>query len=89
MPRGVNQIQFVVFATVLDSHRHSTRFDRDSTLSLELHVVEQLFLHFTFLDNASVFEQSVGERTFAVIDVRDDAEVADILRVNFGHVGYV
>ena len=40
---------------MFDAHRNGPRFDRDPTLSLEFHVVEQLFLHFTFLNDTGVF----------------------------------
>jgi hypothetical protein len=33
------------------------------------------------INDFRLFDEAVGERRFAVINVRDDAEIADILRV--------
>ena len=35
-----------------------------------------------------MLKQSVGKRTFAVVDVRNDTKVANVLRVDFGHAGF-
>jgi hypothetical protein len=50
--------------------------DRDAALLLEVHRVEMLVGHLALSDGAGVFEQAVGERGLAVVDVRDDAEIA-------------
>ena len=63
-------------------HRHGAGFDGDAALAFEIHVVEDLILHLAFGDGAGVLKQSIGERAFAVIDVSDDAEVADVFRVD-------
>jgi hypothetical protein len=34
-----------------------------------------LFVHFALGERASHFQQAVGKRGFAVVDVRDDAEI--------------
>jgi hypothetical protein len=34
-----------------------------------------LFVHFTLAQGSRHFEQAVGQRRFAVVDVRDDAEI--------------
>src|SRR5207245_9290234 len=58
------------------------RFDGDAALALEVHGVEDLFVHFALRKSAGHFEQTVGERGFAVVDMSDDAEVSDELRVH-------
>ena len=52
-------------------------FDGDATLSFQVHRVEDLRHHFTLLKRAGYFEQTVGKRALAVIDVGDDGEVPD------------
>ncbi len=82
MSWSVDQIQDVslsVFGFVIQPH--ALRFDRDATLALDVHAVEILGFHLTLGDRASEFQQAIGQRGFAVIDVRDNTEVADI----FGH----
>jgi hypothetical protein len=53
------------------------RLDRDSALALEIHRVENLRFHFPRLQRAGHLEEAVGQRRLAVVDVRDDGEVAD------------
>ena len=52
------------------------RLDRDPLLALEVHRIEDLAHHLAALDRVRQLEQPVGERGLAVIDVRDDREVA-------------
>src|SRR5207237_9285981 len=52
------------------------RFDGDAALALQIHGVEHLFVHLAFGKRSGHFEQTVGQRGFAVVDVRDDAEIA-------------
>src|ERR1041384_2911808 len=52
------------------------RFDRDAALALEVHRIEKLVLLIALVNRSRCLEQSVRQRRFAVIDVRDDAEVA-------------
>ena len=58
--------------------------DGDPALALEIHRVEDLRLHLTRLERAGELEQAVGQRRLAVIDVRDDREIADESLVHSG-----
>ena len=58
------------------------RLDGDAALALEVHRVEHLRFHLARLQRAGQLEEAVGERRLAVVDVRDDREVADALRVH-------
>ena len=82
--RRVDQIEFVKFAAKPVFHPHRPGLDRDSPLPLQLHVVEHLLFELTFFNGACAFQQPVCQRAFAVVDVGDDREVADVLTVN-GH----
>ena len=53
------------------------RLDGDAALALEVHGVEDLRLHLARLQRAGHLEEAVGQRRLAVVDVRDDGEVAD------------
>ena len=53
------------------------RLDGDPALALQVHGVEELLLHLARLEGAGELEQAVGQRGLAVVDVRDDGEVAD------------
>jgi hypothetical protein len=53
------------------------RLDRDPALALEIHRVEDLGFHLARLERARLFEEAVGQRRLAMIDVGDDREIAD------------
>ena len=75
--RGIKKIQPVgmpIFGQIL--HRHRVRLDGDSPLPLQIHGVQQLILLIAIFDGAGHFEQSIGQRRLAVIDVRDNAKIA-------------
>jgi hypothetical protein len=65
-------------------HAHGMGFDGDAALPLEIHRVQHLRLHLTRRQGAGQFEQPVGERGFAVINVGDDGEIADVLTIHEG-----
>jgi hypothetical protein len=68
--------------------RHRPGFDRDPAIALELHVVEQLLAELALFHGASPLEQAIGQRALAVVDVRNDAEIANMLVVDFGQVNF-
>jgi hypothetical protein len=57
------------------------RFDRDAALLLQVHAVQDLTLRLVGGERAREREQPIGQRGLAVVDVRDDAEVADACEV--------
>ncbi len=71
--RRVDQVQLVA----LPGHAHRLRLDRDPALALEVHRVEHLRAHVALRDGVRQLEDAIGERRLAVVDVRDDREVAD------------
>jgi hypothetical protein len=58
------------------------RFDGDSALALQIHGIEHLRGHFALGKRPCQLEQTVGQRGFAVVDVRYDAEIPDELRIH-------
>jgi hypothetical protein len=80
VPRGVDEVEDVLLPVRRgEVHRHRVALDRDALLALEVHRVEQLLLHLALLDGLRMLEQAVGKRRLAVVDVRDDAEVTDVV----------
>ena len=73
MSRGVDQVELV--ATPPDAHRLG--LDRDAALALEVHRVENLFAHLALGQRAGELEDAIRERRLAMVDVRDDREVAN------------
>ena len=77
--RRVDQVQPVGLAVArVVRERRGLRLDRDAALALEVHRVEHLRFHLAVGQPAAALDEAVGERRLAVIDVRDDREVADV-----------
>ena len=78
VPRRVHQIEDVglaVFGLVVEAH--GLGLDGDAALALDIHGIEHLFLHLALGQAAGGLDQPVGQGGFAMVDVRDDGEVAD------------
>jgi hypothetical protein len=58
-------------------HSRWGEFDGDSTFLFDVHTVKELVV-VKFADGSGDFEHSVGEGRFPVVDMGDDAKVADI-----------
>ena len=46
--------------------------------------IEDLILHLPLLEHAGGLDQAIGQGGFPVVDVRDDAEVADVIELDSG-----
>ena len=57
-------------------------FDRDAALALQVHRVENLVHHLALGQRPGVLEQAIGQRRFAVVDVRNDREISDTCGVH-------
>ncbi len=80
---GVDEIELIDLAVLRGVHHaDGMGLDGDAALALEIHGVEHLSLHLAGSERAGEFEQAVGERGLAVIDVSDDREIADVLTVH-------
>ena len=78
MAGGVDQVQDVGIAVLgLIRHAHGLRLDGDAALTLQIHGVEHLVAHLAQTHHARLFNQAVGQGGFTVVDVRNDAEIAD------------
>ena len=79
--RGIDEVQ-QVHGTILRAIVHSDRMrlDGDSALPLKVHIIEHLLPELTLIHGLRLFDQPVRQRRFPVIDMGDDAEIA-----NSGH----
>jgi len=85
VPRGVDEVELVLLpVTGRVPHPHRVELDRDAALALQVHRVEDLLAHLALLEGAGQLDQAVGQGGLPVVDVRDDAEVAD---VGLAHAG--
>jgi hypothetical protein len=78
MARRVDQVELVP----LPLHPNRLRLDRDPALALELHRVEHLVPHLALGDGLRQLQDPVGEGRLAMVDVRDDREVANAALVH-------
>ena len=62
-------------------HADSARLDGDAALALEVHVVEQLLLHLADGDRLALLEQTVGKGGFAVVNMCNNREIANLLTI--------
>ncbi|MDQ1203685.1 hypothetical protein QE377_000044 [Microbacterium sp. SORGH_AS 862] len=79
VPGGVDHVERVRAVRVGPRHPHGLALDRDAALALDVHPVQVLRAHVAVGDDAGDLQHAVGQRRLAVVDVGDDAEVADQL----------
>jgi len=92
VPGGVDHVEDVRVALVVGRgprQPHRLGLDRDAALALDVHAVEVLSAHLPLLDHSGQLEHPVGERGLAVVDVGDDAEIADQRRVGTARLGHM
>ena len=76
VPWGVDQVELVALPVLgVIQKGDALGLDRDAALTLQIHGIQHLFLHFTGVQAAAELDEPVRERGFAVIDVGNDAEV--------------
>jgi hypothetical protein len=71
-------MQQIVLAIVIVNHRACLRLHGNASLSFHVQLVEELLLA-AWLDRPGNFQQAIGECALAMVDVRDDAEVAEAI----------
>jgi len=78
MAGRVHQIEDVglaILGTVEEPH--GLRLDRDAAFALDFHIIEHLLAHLARRKPAANLDQPVGQGRLAVVDMRDDREIAD------------
>ena len=80
--RSVDEVEHIVLSVQVVVHLDGMAFDGDASFFFEVHVVEHL--PFRHLDGLCAFEQSVGQGTFTVVDVSNDAKIAYVVHEPLG-----
>ena len=78
----VQNVRFAILGVV--HHSDSVELDRDSALPLQLVGVQHLVPHVSLVEGPSNLQHSIGKRRLAVIDMRDNTEVAYVVEVHVG-----
>jgi len=78
--RGVDHVHGVGNALKPPRHTNSLALDGDSTLALNVHTVQILGSHVAIANNSSELQHAVSQRGLTVVNVRNDAKIADLAR---------
>jgi hypothetical protein len=79
MARRIDQVEDVGLAVLgRVGQAYGLRLDGDAPLALDVHGIEHLLLHLARLQAAGGLDQAVRQRRFAMVDMRNDGEVADV-----------
>ena len=73
--RSVNQIKGVS----LILHLNGMRLDGNTTLFLQIHIVQHLILHQALIHRSRIFNQAVRQRGLTVVNVSNNAKISYIL----------
>ncbi len=83
VPGSIQEVELVHFAIPGEVvHAHRMGLDGDAALAFQIHGVQHLGLHLPRRQRAGQFEQAVGKGGFAVVNVGDDREIADVLAIH-------
>jgi hypothetical protein len=74
MARRIHQVEDMA----LPVEAHGLRLDGDAALLLDVHIVEHLGAHLARGEAAGMLDQAIRQRRLAMVDMRDDREVADV-----------
>ena len=78
MSGRIDHVERIGKAIVRPRHAHGLALDRDSSFAFDVHAVEVLIAHLARLNDAGELQHAVREGGLAVVDVRNDAEIADL-----------
>ncbi len=73
MAWSIDEIEFDSFPL----HTYRSELDRDTSLTLEIHLIESLRLHLTLLERTGDLHETISEGRLAVIDMGNDTKIAD------------
>ena len=77
--RSVDKVEYVLLAVLGGIfHLDGMALYGNALFAFQIHIVEYLRLHLTLVERVCHFEQTVGERRFAVVYVRYDTEVPNV-----------
>ena len=80
MARGVDKVELVGLAVLGGVvHGHGAGLDGDAALPLDVHVVQDLVFHGALVHALGQLQNTVRQGGFAVVDVCNDAEIADVV----------
>ncbi len=73
MSRSIDEIEI----DSLPLHAYGSELDRDTTLALEIHLIESLRLELTLLECSSDLHEAISKSRLSVVDMSNDTKIAD------------
>ena len=75
----VDEIELIGFAILRRViQRYRLRLDGNAAFFLNIHGIQHLRFHLAFGQAAAILDETVGKRGFAVVNMGDDGEIADM-----------
>src|SRR5690606_3028484 len=82
---GIDEVQLIGLAVLrLVVKGDAMGLDGDAALTLKIHGVQYLSLHFTRGKTAAHLDETVSQGGLAVVDVGNDGKIADMTQVTHG-----
>ena len=79
MSGGVDQVEDIFFAVFRPVHRaDGLTLDGDPAFPLQIHIVQDLVLHFTAGEQTCLLDDAVRQSGLAVVNMSYNAEIADM-----------
>ena len=75
---SVDEVERVSFVL----HANRLELDGDPAFLLELHGIENLSRHVSFFDGTSNLKKSIRKGRFAMVDVRNNAKISNVLSIH-------
>ncbi len=79
VPGGVDEVEPVGLSVAPVVHLDGVALDGDAFLPFQVHVVQHLVFHLPVAQGLGEFQQTVCQGRFTMVDMGDDAEIANIL----------
>ena len=80
--RSINEVQFVDLTILIPVDRYRPCFDGDAAFTFDVQVIQDLCSKFALSNRAAFQQQLVCQSTLAMVDVSNDAEVANELGIH-------
>ena len=86
MSRGIDQVEdiFLTIVRLVDSP-HCLCLDRDPSLTLQIHIVQDLSLHLPARQQSRHLDDAVRQSGFPVINMCNDAKISDFFLIYYCH----
>ena len=83
MPGSINKIELIFLTIARLVHQgDALRLDGNAAFTLDIHGIKHLSGHFAVTQATTELDKTIREGRFAVVDVGNDGEVADMADVS-------